>query len=181
MGQVAVITPVADGRADALKALLSDLPRDSGPTEDGPVGTDPSPFTGVLPPTHFARFVVIELNNTPYLFFSSVFDGDTHEYLRALAATPEALEIWSHCQLTDGDGALAAPELERYLCDEHNWRTSQYVVNTLPDGVTVSVVNRALSLRAQLRPLITRAASVSPTAPAHDFRQLDAIRALMRR
>jgi hypothetical protein len=176
------MTRVTDGRADALKTLLSGLPRDKAPTEDGPVSTEPSPFAGVLPVTHFARFVVVELDyHTPYLFFSSVFDGDTHEYLRVLAATPTALDIWSHCQITNGDGGLTALELERYLCDERNWRPSQYAVSTLPEGVTVSAVNRALSLRGQLGPLIVRAASMDPTALAHDFRQLDAIQALIRR
>ena len=183
MGEVGVITPVTPGRAEVLKTFLSrDLPRDTPRAEDGLVSTAPSPFTGVLPPTHFARFVVIELDHhAPYLFFTSVFDGDTHEYLRVLAATAEALEIWSHCQITGGDGALTAPELERYLCDERNWRPSQYVVNTLPDAVTVGAVNRALALRAQLGALMRRAPAMDPTALAHDFRQLDAIQALMRR
>lgn len=182
MGQVGVITPLIEGRADVLTALLRDLPRDRPPTQDGPVATETSPFTGVLPPTHFARFVVIELDHhTPYLFFTCVFDGDTYEYLRVLAATPQALEIFSHCQIAKGDGALTAPVLERYLCDESNWRPSQYVVSSLPDGVTVGAVNRALALRAQLGPLIARAASMDATALAHDSRQLDAIQALMRR
>jgi hypothetical protein len=180
MGQVAIITPVTDGRAGELQTCLGHLPRDRPPTADGPVTTAPSPFTGALPPTHFARFVVIELDrHRPYLFFSSVFDGDTRDYLCALAATPQALTIWSYCEVTNG--ALTAAELERYLCDERQWRPSQYVVNTLPDGVTVGAVNRALSLRAQLGALMVRAASMDSTAVAHDFRQLPAIQALMRR
>jgi hypothetical protein len=182
MGQVGVITPVTHGRADALTTLLAGLPRDRAPTEAGPASTEPSPFTGVIPPTHFARFVVIELDHhAPYLFFTSAFDGDTRTYLRALAATPTALQIWSHCQIASGDGTLTAPTLERYLCDERNWRPSQYVVSTVPQGVTVGAVNRALSLRAQLGRLIARAASMDPTALAHDFRQLDAIQTLRRR
>lgn len=182
MGQVGVITPVTQGRADALTTLLGDLPRDRAPTEAGRSSTELSPFTRVVPPTHFARFVVIELDHhSPYLFFSSTFDGDTHTYLRALAATSTALKIWSHCQIANGDGTLTSPTLERYLCDERNWRPSQYVVSTLPQGVTVAAVNRALSLRTQLGRLIARAASMDPTALAHDFRQLDAIQALRRR
>jgi hypothetical protein len=182
MGQVGVITPVIEGRADALTALLRDLPRDRPPTQDGPVATDTSPFTGVLPSTHFARFVVIELDHdTPHLFFTSVFDGDTREYLSALAQTPQALEIFSHCQIANGDDVLTTPVLARYLCAERNWRPSQYVVNALSDGVTVGAVNRALALRAQLGPLVARSASMDPVALAHDFRQLEAIQALMAR
>jgi len=181
MGQVGIITPVSDGRAGELEAFLSHLPRDTPPTAGRPVITVPSPFAGALPPTHFARFVVIELDHQPHLLFTSAFDGDTREYLRALAATPTALEIWSHCHITARGRALTAPELERHLCDERNWRPSQYVVNTLPDGVTVGAVNRALSLRAQLGGLMGRAASMEATALAHDFRQLPAIQTLMRR
>ncbi|MFZ1995836.1 MAG: hypothetical protein WAU75_17120 [Solirubrobacteraceae bacterium] len=179
MGQVGIITPVTDGRADELKRLLNALPRDSPPTREGPIATEPSPFTGVLPPTHFARFVVIELaHERPYLFFSSVFDGDTHQYVRALAATREAQDIWGYCEIADGPTPV---ELERYLCDQRNWRPSQYVVSAVPDGVTVGQINRALSLRAQLSGLMARAATLDPTALAHDFRQLPAVRAVMSR
>lgn len=182
MGEVGIITPVADGRADELNAFLSALPRDRPPTAQGRVTNPTSPFSGALPPTHFARFVVIELDRRDrYLFFTSTFDGDTRDYLRALAATPTAREIWSHCQIENITRPLAASELERYLCDERNWRPSQYVVSALPDGVTVAEVNRALALRSQLGSLMTRAASLDPTALAHDFRQLPAIQALMGR
>jgi hypothetical protein len=182
VGQVAIITPVADGRAEGLERFLSELPRDPPPTAQGPGLATPSPFTGALPPTHFARFVVIRLDrDRPHLFFSSAFDGDTRDYLRALAATPPAREIWSHCHLNHAGQPLSAETLECYLCDERNWRPAQYVVNALADGVTVSQVNRALSLRAQLAGLMTRAGALDPTGLAHDFRQLPAVQALMSR
>jgi hypothetical protein len=182
MGQVGIITPVTDGRADQLIALLSGLPRDTPPTADGFGTTPSSPFSGVLPPTHFARFVVITLaHHKRHLFFTSAFDGDTRDYLHTLAATPTALEIWSHCQITNAAAPLSGEALERYLCDERNWRPTQYVVNPLPSGVTVADVNRALSLRTQLAGLMARASSLDPTAVAHDFRQLPAIQALMGR
>ncbi len=182
MAQVGIITPVSDGRAEELKTFLKELPRDSPPTEGGPVATLTSPFTGVLPPTHFARFVVIELDHDkPYLFFTSAFDGGACEYLRALAATSDAQRIWSHCQITNTNGPVTGAQLERYLCDERNWSPSQYVVDALPPRVTVADVNRALSLRTQLSSLMTRASSLDPSALAHDFRQLPAIQALMRR
>jgi hypothetical protein len=182
MGQVGIITPVTEGRADDLTSVLSALPQDKPPTAEGPVTTPPSPFSGVLPPTHFARLVVIELDDDrPYLFFTSVFDGGAHDYLRALAATPTAQEIWSYCQITDAGHPLTGPVLERYLCDEGHWRPTQYVVSAVGDDVTVAQINRALSLRAQLAGLMTRAAALDPTALAHDFRQLPAVQALMTR
>jgi hypothetical protein len=55
------------------------------------------------------------------------------------------------------------------------------VVGALPNGVTVGEVNGVLSLRAQLGGLLRRATSMDPTALAHDFRQLPAIQALLRR
>jgi hypothetical protein len=182
MGQVAIITPVTGGRAEELTRFLSELPRDQPSTARGQSTTPPSPFTGVLPPTHFARFVVIPLDHDRrYLFFSSAFDGDTRDYLRALAATREARAIWSHCQLNATGHPMTAEALERYLCDERNWRPAQYVVSAVADGVSVSQVNRALSLRAQLAGLMTRAAALDPTGLAHDFRQLPAVQALMAR
>ena len=182
MGQVAIITPVTGGRAGDLTTFLSGLPRDKAPTAGGRPATPASPFTGVLPPTHFARFVVIELDrDEPYLFFTSVFDGGTRDYLRALAATPTAQEIWNHCQIADAREPLTTVQLERYLCDERNWRPTPYVVSAVSADVTVGQINRALSLRAQLAGLMTRASALDPTALAHDFRQLPAIQSLMSR
>lgn len=177
-----IITPVAGGRQADLEHLLAALPRDGPPTAAGSAATPPSPFSGVLPATHFARFVVIALDHDrPHLLFTSAFDGDTVKYLRALAHTPEAVAIWSHCQVADGDQPLAAELLERYLCDRGNWRSAQYVVSAVDDEVTVDQVNRALSLRAQLGRLMARADALDPTALAHDFRQLPAVQALMAR
>ncbi len=182
MGQVAIITPVADGRAEQLTASLDALPRDTPATANGAVTTPPSPFTGALPPTHFARFVVIKLDpHGPHLMFTSAFDGGTGDYLRALAATPTAREIFSHCQIAGSGNPLTTDALTRYLCDERHWLPAQYVVSALPDGVTVAQVNRALSLRAQLAGLLSRAAGLEATGLAHDFRQLPAIQALLRR
>jgi hypothetical protein len=182
MGQVGIVTRVSAGRADALKTYLSTgLPRDMPPTEDGPGRVPTSPFSGVLPPTHFARFVVIELDSEPYLFFTSCFDADTRDYLRALAATPQALTIWGHCQISEADTALTTTELSRYLCDARHWHPTQYLVSAIPSGATLGQINRALSLRDQLSGLIARAASLDPPALAHNFRQLPAVQTLLRR
>jgi hypothetical protein len=182
MGQVAIITPVTKGHADELKAYLSTrLPRDRPPTSAGPVDTPRSPFTGVLPPTHFARFVVIDLDDRPYLFFSSRFDGPTGDYLRTLATTEQALTIWSHCEIRRGGDDLTVAELECYLCDRRNRSPAQYVVSAIPTRVTVGQINRALSLRAELARFVGEASRLEPVALAHAFRQLPAIRSLLSR
>lgn len=180
MNAVGITTPVAAGRAEELAAYLSGLPRDQPPTSDGPAPWPTSPFAGALPPTHFARFVVIALDDHPYLFFTACFDGTVTDYLRALAGTPQAQAIWGHCQLECRGDTPTGSELERHLCDQRNWRSTQYVVNAMPAGVTVGEINRALSLRAQLAELVARATDHDPTGLAHDFRQLPSIRALQR-
>ena len=181
MGQVTIITAVTAARADALRDYLStQLPRDAPPTSAGPAASPTSPFTGVLPPTHFARFVVIELHSEPYLFFSSRFDGRTCDYLRALAHTSQALTIWSHCQIAGAGDTLTVAELERHLCDRRHWSAPQYVVSSVPQGVTVAQINRALTLRAELARFVPRAPHLDPTSLAHAVRQLPAIRARLR-
>lgn len=181
-GQVTIITAVAAGRAGELREYLSaQLPRDAPPTRAGPGEPPVSPFTGVLPPTHFARFVVIEMHDEPYLFFSSRFDGSTGDYLRALAHTDQALTIWSHCQVTRAADALTVTELERYLCDRRHWSPTPYVVSSIPAGVTVAQINRAVSLRAELARFVPRGQRLDPAALAHEFRQLPTIRALLGR
>jgi hypothetical protein len=182
MGQVAIITAVAAGRAGALREHLStQLPRDATPTGAGPGEPPVSPFTGVLPPTHFARFVVIEMHDEPYLFFSSRFDGPTVDYLRALANTEQALTVWSHCQIIRTGDALTDAELEAHLCDRRHWSPTPYVVSAIPPEVTVGQINRALSLRAELARFVPRAPHLDPAALAHEVRQLPAIRALLGR
>jgi hypothetical protein len=182
MGQVTIITAVAAGRAGDLREYLGiQLPRDAPPSSDGPGESPASPFTGVLPPTHFARFVVIEMHDEPYLFFSSCFDGSTRDYLQALAHTEQALTIWSHCQISRAQDALTVTELGDHLCDRRHWSPTPYVVSAIPPGVTVAQINRALSLRAELARFVPHAPRLDPAALAHEFRQLPAIRALLER
>ncbi len=183
MGQVGIITPVVADHAEALRTYLSaELPRDGAPAAHGPAAVPTSPFTGALPPTHFARFVVIELDSEPYLLFTSCFDADTRSYLTALARTQEAQVIWGHCQVEGAEGGeLTAGQLERYLCDQRHWSPAQYVVSAIPSGVTVGQINRALALREQLAGLVTRAAGRDARALAHDFQQLPAVQSLLRR
>jgi hypothetical protein len=182
MRQVTIITAVAPGRAGELREYLSTrLPRDVPPTSAGPGEPPVSPFTGVLPPTHFARFVVIQMHDEPYLLFSSCFDGPTRDYLRALAHTVQALTIWSHCQINRAAEALTITELEDHLCDRRHWSPTPYVVSSIPSGATVAQINRALCLRAELARFLPRAPRLDPAALAHQFRQLPAVRALLGR
>lgn len=180
MGQVGVITPVSERRADDLRRYLeTELPRDGPPTAAGATATTTSPFTGVLPATHFARFVVIELDERPHLLFSSRFDGPEHAYLRALAQTPQAVTIWSHCQIGPPGQQLTAAALQRHLCDHRNWSPAPYVVSAIPPEVTVGQINRALSLRRDLAHFVTYAARLDPAARAHAFRELPSVRRLL--
>jgi hypothetical protein len=180
MGQVGIITPVVEGRADELKRYLrTGLPHDEPPTATGAAPPPTSPFTGVLPPTHFARFVVIDLEERPHLFFSSRFDGTVHEYLRALAHTPQALTIWSHCHISEHGHPLTIAALERHLCNPRHWSPAPYVVDALPQKATVAEINRALALRHDLARFVTYADHLDPAARAHAFRELPSIRRLL--
>ncbi|HEX4008756.1 MAG TPA: hypothetical protein VHX62_02035 [Solirubrobacteraceae bacterium] len=180
MGQALIITPVRPGQAGALNRYLAELPRDVAPAgpDDRPA-VPISPFTGVLPPTHFARFVVIALHDEPHLLFSSRFDGAVSDYLQALAATPEAVRIWSHCQIGGRDDTVDHPSLDRYLCDPRHQLPSQYVVSAIPVKLTVGQINAAVALREQVSRFAVRAGDLDPWALAHDFRQLPAIRRLL--
>lgn len=182
MGQVLITTPVRPDQAEALGRYLAQLPRDAPPPEGGPHPVARSPFTGVLPPTHFARLATVQLDGRPHLLFSSRFDGSVTDYLRAVAATEQAVAIWSHCQL-DGDEpeAIDRARLERYLCDPRHHCDSQYVVSAFPAAVTVGEVNAALTLRSQVSRFAASAADLDQWALAHGFRQLPAIRRLMDR
>jgi hypothetical protein len=182
MGEVMIITPVSPGEADRLNGYLAGLPRDAPfPAPSGPRHVTRSPFSDTLPPTHFARFVVIKLDGDPHLMFSSRFDGAVADYLHALSATEPALAIWSHCVLSGADGALDRSALERYLQDPRHQLRSQYVVTAFPAAITVGQVNAALTLRDQLSGFAARAARLDQWALAHEFRQLPAIRRLLNR
>jgi hypothetical protein len=182
MQEAMITTPVKPGEADALERYLAGLPRDPvATTPDGPREPVRSPFSGTLPPTHFARLVVIELHGRSHLLFSSRFDGPADEYLRALAAAEEALTIWGHCEVPPDRGALDRARLERYLRDPRQRLASQYVVGAFPEALTVGQINAALALRAELSAFAVRAAGLGQTALAHEFRQLPAIRHLLAR
>jgi hypothetical protein len=153
-GDVVIVTPVADAaRADTLRKHLRGLDEAGGPL--GHLDQD----------THFARFVVLALEDGPRLFFSARFDGDRDAYLTALAARPEAQAIWAHC---DSSVAADADALRAYL--EAHSLTAPYILSVWPQE-TVAAVNRAFDRQAQLRGFAARAAGLDPVGLAHAFRQ----------
>jgi hypothetical protein len=95
-----VLTPVLDGRREALEAHLDALG-----------GGDGSPLVRV-PGTHFARWVVIgdvvhegggqrrDHLKAPRLLFTSNFDGPLERYLEGLRTGlgEDADAIWGHCR-----------------------------------------------------------------------------------
>jgi hypothetical protein len=156
-----LLTAVAASREEALQLYLRDL--------------EPGAFRGRLPPTHFARFVVIEMDEGPKLLFSSRFDGDARPYLEALSRTDEAAEIWGHCAIP-GDMPL-----ERYLCDEANHVTTQYVVSAFHERLRVGEINSALRLRGELSRFAAKAESAEHFTLWHEFRQLKEVRRILAR
>jgi hypothetical protein len=148
-----IITPVAGDRADTLRKHLRDLDEASGPL--GHLDQD----------THFARFVVLPLEDGERLFFSTRFDGDRDAYLTALAARPEARAIWAHC---DATAAAGADRLRDYL--EAHSLSAPYVLSVWPEQ-TVAAVNRAVERQARLARFAARAAGLDPVGLAHAFRE----------
>jgi hypothetical protein len=162
---LSVMTPIASGRADELRTYLEALPQRGGPFER-------------LGRTHFARWVIVEdfvseaeqphedHLSSPFLLFTSNFDGPADSYLDELCErlAPEAREIWGRC---DGCPAGAAgDELKRYLLD-----------NRIPTGffvaaygkATVSKVRASLELRERMIDLAVRSESMTPAVLRQAF------------
>jgi hypothetical protein len=156
MAGVAILTPVRDGREHDLRNYLRRLD---------------APFRGLK--THFARLVVIDIG-APHLFFSSKFDGDEHDYLPRFARFSDAVAIWRHCQRPD---PCTAESLAEYLLDRRNRAEADYVIDMVPTA-TVAGINAALRLRAEVSALAGRSGGLDALALAHEFRQLESIRAL---
>ena len=91
------LTPVVDGRLEALRAAVRELPRD-----------DESPFARVFG-THVARFVVIDAlddrdlapdpGSGSYLLFSTDHEGDVAVHVERLrnGLGQHADDVWGHC------------------------------------------------------------------------------------
>ena len=129
-----VLTPVAPGRAKALEATLSGLPKGAG-----------SPLARV-PGTHYGRWLVVNRMGPELLLFSAVSDTPCRDYLRLLHLHlgPEADLVWSHCTgwpgAGDGDAAVA-------------WLESHAIGPSLSFGTwqaSVEQICTAVALRARL-------------------------------
>lgn len=145
------MTPIAPGEQQALRTTI-----------EGFAAT--RPFER-LARTHFARLVILPdwVNDpeqpredhlrSPYLIFSTTFDGDRDSYLDELCRrlAPEAAAVWGRC--------IGAPKrargvaLKRYLL--HNQIDIGFFVAAYPDA-TVGRVQAALARRRRLSDLALR-------------------------
>lgn len=176
MADIAILTRVGSGRSGALRDHLRDLPR-RGAGEPGAGSAtaragQPSPFDGLG--THFARLVVIDIGQ-PHLLFTSRFDGDEGKYLTALAKVPQAVGIWSHCELPR---PVDASTLRHYFLSGQDRVPASYVIAVLDPASTVAQINRALKLRATISDFASSWQDADAVTLAHSFRQLEEIREL---
>jgi hypothetical protein len=153
-----VLTPIAPGAEDSLRAYLTSFDE---------VG---SPFAR-LPRTHFGRWVIVpEFKPDPsqrckddlgcsYLLFSSTFDGGPDSYLDELARElgGEAERIWGSCIGAPKPARGAA--LKRYLL--HNQIDTGLFFAAYPDA-TVQQVKSSLDDRVRTVAFAARAQAMAP-------------------
>ena len=169
-----VLSPIADDRGKVpsttaqLRAFLGTLGR----------GVD-SPFARMLE-HHFIRFVVIDdvffegypakvdHLRSPYLLFTSDFNGDLHAYLRKLVATaPREIEgIWGHCH-----GFPGTSDPSRFIdyIERCQITTNLYFADN-PD-TTVEQVLRALQVQRRMIGFIERTQGSSAEPLQEAFRR----------
>ncbi len=168
MGEVVLMTPVDPSRAQELQEYLRDLRTHPG---------ERSPFTMEPRRTHFARFVVLDLDG-PKLMFTSRFDGEERSYLEAIAEVPRALEIFERCTRPS---PLTPETLRDYLLNDRDARVPVSYVLPWQEPDTVANINRAIELRGELAELAVKAEQLDPVDFAHELRQLPAARRLLAR
>jgi hypothetical protein len=151
-----VLTPVAAGHEERLRAHLEALPQDESPLAS-------------LPRTHFARWVIVgqfvrepgqrheDRLHCPYLLFTSNFDGALNSYLDELSERmgAEALQIWAHCAGCPEDVA----GLKAYLL--HNQVDTGIFIAAYPHA-TVPRVRRALEMRRRTIAFAVRSQGLPP-------------------
>jgi hypothetical protein len=168
MGEVVLMTPVDPSRRDELQEYLRGLRTFPG---------ERSPFTMEPCRTHFARFVVLDIDG-PQLIFTSRFDGEERTYLQAIAEVPQALEIFERCTRPS---PLTPQTLREYLLDDKDARVAVSYVLPWQEPDTVANINRAIALRAELAQLAVKAETLDAVDFAHELRQLPAARRLLAR
>jgi hypothetical protein len=151
VGDLVVVAPVRSTRETALREHLR--------------GLTPSPLAELPCDTHFARFVILQVDG-PRLLFSSRFDVGVKRYVEALAGLPAAATIWSHCE---SQHDLHDPEqLRRYLTRRR--LKSPYILPVWPKA-SVREVNEALELQSRLSRFVVEASELGPVGVAHAFRE----------
>jgi hypothetical protein len=139
-----VITPIARGEEDSLRAYLESLPR-----RDGPLAN--------LPGTHLGRWVIVtgldhEDLERQCLIFTSNFDGPLDPYMDALCALPEARAIWRR-------SSGAGDDLKAYLLS-HRVKTGVFFA-AYPQA-TLEDVERSLDRRERLIDFAVSAQEMDP-------------------
>ncbi|HEY7371934.1 MAG TPA: hypothetical protein VIF57_07120 [Polyangia bacterium] len=163
-----VMTPIAPGAQDALRASLEGL-RDGGAR--GPLAR--------LEGTHFGRWVIVpdfvadkvpdpDRLATPQLLFTACFDGDLDSWLDELTTklAPEAAAIWGRCAGAPEPAAGAA--LKAYLL-AHRIKTGFFVAAY--GDATVGEVRAALRRREALIAFAQRAQELEPAALQREFHE----------
>jgi hypothetical protein len=166
MTEVAVLTRVKPGEGENLRDYLR------GPQVHGRAR---SPFAGLAKGTHLARFVVIE-TDAPYLLFTSRFDGDEREYLKALSERREAREIFERCVKPD---PVSQASLLAHLSDDENQVPASYVIALTKPPETVELINDALGLQLELATFAREAGTLTAADLAQTFWELPAVRRVL--
>lgn len=169
MYALTVMTPIAPGGEQALRAFLEGLRASASP---GPLSR--------LPRTHFGRWVIVpgfvpdpaqrkhdDLGG-PFLLFSSTFDGQLDSYLDELCTelADETERIWGPC--------IGAPQpasgqaLKAYLL--HNQIHTGLFFSAYPDA-TVQQVKRSLRVRDRTVAFAIRAQGMTPAELQQAFLQ----------
>ena len=154
-----VFTPIVQGHVNELRAYLDGLP----------TGAD-SPLARTAG-THFARWVILpqliyegrpqrrELLRTPYLIFTSNFDGELDPYLDALASQmpAEAHEIWRHCAGYPGE--VSGQAFKTYI-RRHSVPNSFFVAAY--GDASVAQVRSSIALKKRFADFVARAQTLEP-------------------
>jgi hypothetical protein len=152
-------TPIKPGEEEALRAYLDGLDTGAG-----------SPLAK-LPRTHMARWIVVadmpvapgtDLRDplgTPFLLFTSNFDGDVDSYLHELVVQmpDEAAAIWGRCIGCPQPAEGAA--LKAYI---HRNQVDSGVVFAAYPNASVQQIRSALDKRARLIDFAVRAQEMAP-------------------
>jgi hypothetical protein len=160
------MTPILPAEEPALRTYLEGLPQRG------------SPFAK-LERTHFARWVILtdfvndpsqpreDHLSSPYLVFTSNFDGPEGSYLDELCErlAPEAKEIWGRC--AGCPASASGPELKEYLL-AHRVKSGFFVAAY--NDATVASVKASLELRERMLDLGVRSQGMEPAELQRAFR-----------